>query len=110
MTTKVEPEQAYKAGVELLRQRTRRLLASREDALTLLIGGLERWFQLTPWSELPDHDREFWSIISELLNDSGLGIEAINTVLETGAKSAQAARKETEALLAKCGRGKGWEQ
>lgn len=110
MTTKVEPEQAYKAGVELLRQRARRLVASREDALTLLIGGLERWFQPTPWSELPDHDREFWTVIAELLNNARLGIESIATVLDAGAQSAHAAKKETEALFAKCGRGKGWEQ
>jgi hypothetical protein len=104
----VDAQRAYEAGAVVLLQRARRVLAGRDDSLTLFAGAAERWFGVTPWAELSDRDREFWSVIAELLNASGLGVNQVGTVLDIVRESAVDRKKEREALFAKCG--KLWEQ
>lgn len=104
----VDAQRAYEAGAAVLLKRAKRVLADRDDSLTLLAGAADRWFQVTPWADLPDRDREFWSIIAGLLNTAGLGVRGIGGVLDIVRESAADARTEREALFAKCG--KVWQQ
>lgn len=103
----MDAQRAYEAGAAALLNRARRVLADRDDSLTLFAGAADRWFQVTPWADLPDRDREFWSIMAGLLNAAGLGLRGIDGVLDVVRESAVDARTEGEALFAKCG--KVWE-
>lgn len=101
---KVEAEQAYIAGATWLLKRARGLLMERVDAVKVFAVSGAQWFTLKPYADLAENEREFWAIVAHLLNEAGLGINAIDSVLEVGAKTAQTRIEEMKAQLPKGGK------